>query len=87
MQEDVGLQSATDGEFRRTSWHMDFIYQLDGIDRTEEELAVHFRNADGELDFTSAALAGARPRQPAEHDLRRRLPSCATPWRPGARRS
>ena len=30
MQEDVGLQSATDGEFRRASWHMDFIYQLGG---------------------------------------------------------
>ena len=26
MQEEVGLQSATDGEFRRASWHMDFIY-------------------------------------------------------------
>ena len=26
MQEEVGLQSATDGECRRTSWHMDFIY-------------------------------------------------------------
>ena len=25
MQRDVGLQSATDGEFRRGSWHMDFI--------------------------------------------------------------
>ena len=31
MQEEVGLRSATDGEFRRASWHMDFIYQLDGI--------------------------------------------------------
>ena len=31
MQEDVGLQSATDGEFRRASWHMDFIYALGGI--------------------------------------------------------
>jgi len=28
MQEDVGLRSATDGEFRRASWHMDFIYRL-----------------------------------------------------------
>ena len=27
MQQDVGLQSATDGEFRRASWHMDFIYR------------------------------------------------------------
>ena len=33
MQRDVGLQSATDGEFRRASWHMDFIYQLGGVRR------------------------------------------------------
>ncbi len=33
MQHDVGLQSATDGEFRRASWHMDFIYQLGGIEK------------------------------------------------------
>ncbi|MGZ4633112.1 MAG: 5-methyltetrahydropteroyltriglutamate--homocysteine S-methyltransferase [Actinomycetes bacterium] len=56
MQEEVGLQTATDGEFRRTSWHMDFIYQLGGIDRTDEKLMVHFRNEQGELDFESAAL-------------------------------
>ena len=31
VQEEAGLQSVTDGEFRRASWHMDFIYQLDGI--------------------------------------------------------
>jgi len=56
MQEDVGLQTATDGEFRRTSWHMDFIYQLGGVARTDEKLTVHFRNDQGELDFESAAL-------------------------------
>jgi 5-methyltetrahydropteroyltriglutamate--homocysteine methyltransferase len=56
MQRDVGLRSATDGEFRRTSWHMDFIYRLGGIGRTDEQIKVHFRNATGELDFTSAAL-------------------------------
>jgi 5-methyltetrahydropteroyltriglutamate--homocysteine methyltransferase len=56
MQEDLGLQSATDGEFRRTSWHMDFIYQLRGVSRTDEKITVHFRNANGDLDFTSAAL-------------------------------
>src|SRR3954466_14569394 len=27
-QEEVGLRAATDGEFRRSSWHMDFIYRL-----------------------------------------------------------
>lgn len=57
MQESVGLRAATDGEFRRTSWHMDFIYALGGIDPTHEKLKVHFRNADGELDFESAALS------------------------------
>ena len=31
MQEEVGLQSVTDGEFRRASWHMDFIYGLGGV--------------------------------------------------------
>ncbi|WP_433795855.1 5-methyltetrahydropteroyltriglutamate--homocysteine S-methyltransferase [Actinoplanes sp. CA-252034] len=57
MQRDVGLRSATDGEFRRTSWHMDFIYRLGGIRPTDEKIQVHFRNEGGELDFESAALA------------------------------
>jgi 5-methyltetrahydropteroyltriglutamate--homocysteine methyltransferase len=57
MQEEVGLRTATDGEFRRTSWHMDFIYQLGGVDKTDEKLMVHFRNEAGELDFESAALS------------------------------
>jgi 5-methyltetrahydropteroyltriglutamate--homocysteine methyltransferase len=26
MQQEAGLQPVTDGEFRRASWHMDFIY-------------------------------------------------------------
>jgi 5-methyltetrahydropteroyltriglutamate--homocysteine methyltransferase len=61
MQRDVGLRSATDGEFRRTAWHMDFIYQLGGIHPTDDKIQVHFRNADGELDFESAALAIDEP--------------------------
>ena len=46
MQEDVGLRSATDGEFRRTSWHMDFIYQLGGVTQVQDDtIHVHFENA------------------------------------------
>ena len=56
MQEDVGLQSATDGEFRRSSWHMDFIYQLGGISRAHDDLKVQFRNPEGTIEFTPAAL-------------------------------
>jgi 5-methyltetrahydropteroyltriglutamate--homocysteine methyltransferase len=57
LQRDVGLQTATDGEFRRASWHMDFIYAIDGISKvTDQNIVVHFRNADGTLDFTPAGL-------------------------------
>ena len=55
-QEDVGLRSVTDGEFRRASWHMDFIYQLDGITKEAGHIAVKFHNEDGEIEFTPAAL-------------------------------
>jgi 5-methyltetrahydropteroyltriglutamate--homocysteine methyltransferase len=68
MQRDVGLQTVTDGEFRRTSWHMDFIYQLGGIDRTDERLLVHFRNAAGELDFESPAMS-VHDRVTLEHTI------------------
>ena len=32
-QEDIGLQLATDGEFRRSWWHLDFLWGLDGAER------------------------------------------------------
>ena len=54
MQEEVGLRSATDGEFRRASWHMDFIYRLDGITKEAGNLAVRFHNAAGAIEFTPA---------------------------------
>ena len=56
MQEAVGLQSATDGEFRRASWHMDFIYQLGGISKAPGNLAVKFHNAAGDIEYTPASI-------------------------------
>ncbi|MGY1748777.1 MULTISPECIES: 5-methyltetrahydropteroyltriglutamate--homocysteine S-methyltransferase [unclassified Modestobacter] len=57
LQADVGLATATDGEFRRTTWHMDFIYAIDGISKVEGSGAkVHFRNADGSIDWAPAGL-------------------------------
>jgi 5-methyltetrahydropteroyltriglutamate--homocysteine methyltransferase len=57
MQRDVGLQTATDGEFRRATWHMDFIYAISGVRKvTDQDIVVHFTNADGTLDFTPAGL-------------------------------
>jgi methionine synthase II (cobalamin-independent) len=85
LQEDIGLQSATDGEFRRTSWHMDFIYQLRGVSRTDDQITVRFRNPRGELEFTSAALkidAPIRLERPifgADFDFLRSVVTTATP--------
>src|SRR5215210_9347947 len=56
MQEETGLRSATDGEFRRASWHMDFIYQLEGVSKAPGNLSVKFHNAQGDIEFTPAAL-------------------------------
>src|SRR5436190_179536 len=56
MQEQVGLQSATDGEFRRASWHMDFIYALGGVSKAPGNLAVKFHNAAGDIEFTPASI-------------------------------
>jgi 5-methyltetrahydropteroyltriglutamate--homocysteine methyltransferase len=57
LQHDAGVQSVTDGEFRRTSWHMDFIYSLEGIEQVEgESLHVRFRSADGEYDYAPPAM-------------------------------
>jgi len=56
MQQNAGLQTATDGEFRRASWHMDFIYQIGGIGKAPGNLAVKFHNPSGDIEFTPAAL-------------------------------
>jgi 5-methyltetrahydropteroyltriglutamate--homocysteine methyltransferase len=36
-QEEVGLSSVTDGEFRRAYWHFDFLAGLDGVEMVEAE--------------------------------------------------
>src|SRR5205085_6513621 len=57
LQRDAGLHSATDGEFRRASWHMDFIYQLGGITKvTDSTLKVQFHNEQGDLEFAPPSM-------------------------------
>src|SRR5690348_1983821 len=55
MQEETGLKTATDGEFRRASWHMDFIYSLGGISKVEDHLSVRFHSDEGDIEFTPSA--------------------------------
>ena len=52
MQGEIGLKSVTDGEFRRESWHMDFIYSLGGIQKVHDDtIRVAFHNQDKNLVF------------------------------------
>lgn len=61
FQEEIGLRTATDGEYRRASWHMDFLYQLGGISRIQDELTVTFHNEEGDIEFTPSGLRVTEP--------------------------
>jgi 5-methyltetrahydropteroyltriglutamate--homocysteine methyltransferase len=41
-QEEVGLQSITDGEFRRSWWHLDFLWGLDGAEKHVMDTGIAF---------------------------------------------
>src|ERR1700687_3952652 len=41
-QEEVGLQSITDGEFRRSWWHLDFLWGLDGVEKHVMDTGIPF---------------------------------------------
>ena len=79
FQEDVGLRSVTDGEFRRTYFHIDFLEQLGGV---KTDIPVTIRKPDGSEELAPPVMrvtgkvrheedladvrpgALARPRQP-----------------------
>jgi len=59
-QEDVGLELATDGEFRRSWWHFDFFQGLRGVEIYQAEQGIQFKGIEtqaramrisGKLDF------------------------------------
>ncbi|MDH3444858.1 MAG: 5-methyltetrahydropteroyltriglutamate--homocysteine S-methyltransferase, partial [Deltaproteobacteria bacterium] len=52
MQEDVGMRGITDGEYRRTLWHADFLRQIEGVKVVEGLLpdsARNFQNPDADV--------------------------------------
>ena len=42
-QAEVGLRSATDGEFRRAMWHFDFLERLDGVESFRSDHGIAFK--------------------------------------------
>jgi len=49
-QEAIGLQSITDGEFRRTFFHVDFLERLQGV-AVSAGVGAKFHTREGEIDF------------------------------------
>ena len=56
MQEDAGLLGITDGEFRRTFFHVDFLEQLAGV-ATKGAVTVKFHNRAGDVDFAPPVMS------------------------------
>jgi len=55
FQEDLGLQGITDGEFRRTYFHIDFLEQLEGVE-TRGGISASFHSAAGEVNFAPPVM-------------------------------
>ena len=75
-QESVGLQGITDGEFRRTFFHVDFLERLAGVNVTYGDFTAAFRKDDGtEVGFrpptmhVEAQIRHVAPIQGADYDF------------------
>jgi 5-methyltetrahydropteroyltriglutamate--homocysteine methyltransferase len=55
-QENIGLRSVTDGEFRRTLWHIDFLKQFTNVESTRSPVKVSFHTDHGDTERAPSAL-------------------------------
>ena len=46
----------TDGEYRRGSWHMDFLYQIGGVAKVRQMLRIKFHNEEGDIESAPRRL-------------------------------
>jgi 5-methyltetrahydropteroyltriglutamate--homocysteine methyltransferase len=56
LQEAAGLQSVTDGEFRRAFWHVDFLTGFEGITATQGQYALKFHGEGGAQSETKSMM-------------------------------
>jgi 5-methyltetrahydropteroyltriglutamate--homocysteine methyltransferase len=67
-QEDVGLQAITDGEFRRSWWHLDFLWGLDGAAKHDMGTGIAFAvDTRAEGVKVTGKLGMAKPHPMVEH--------------------
>jgi 5-methyltetrahydropteroyltriglutamate--homocysteine methyltransferase len=56
LQEDLGFQAVTDGEFRRTLWHVDFLKKFANVEVARSKVQVKFHTEEGEIERLPSAL-------------------------------
>jgi len=56
LQEDVGLQVATDGEFRRTFWHVDFLVSFENVVMVPPSIKASFHTHKGDIHFAPPGI-------------------------------
>ena len=65
-QEEVGLQSATDGEFRRSWWHFDFLAGLDGCELVQLDHGIAFHGVQTKAETVNVV---GKVGWPAHHPM------------------
>ena len=89
FQEDLGLQGITDGEFRRTYFHVDFLEQLDGVESRGGITSSFHTSSGADVNFAppvlyvTGKLRHSRPIQVADFSflksVTKRVPKVSIP--------
>ncbi len=56
LQEELGLQSVTDGEFRRTFWHLDFLERFENVTIIPPKIKAKFHTHEGDIEFAPPGI-------------------------------
>ena len=94
-QQEIGLKLATDGEFRRSWWHFDFLSMLDGVELYESDQGIQFRGVQtkaqglrivGKVGFSNHPMLEhfKYPQSPYQGDAENDHPGAAGPAFPAA---
>lgn len=65
-QKEVGLKGVTDGEFRRSWWHLDFFWGLGGVDKKATESGYSFHGVESRAE---TALLTGKVGEGAKHPM------------------
>lgn len=69
-QKNIGLSVITDGEFRRSSWHLDFMWAFNGVDHKKTKNGIPFHGEPALIDDTFIVSKISVDRHPFVEDFK-----------------